>query len=432
MSPTGTSAPSKPKAYNDHNVYILGAGFAAEAGMPLIKDFMNRMRDAVAWLEGQSGREREIAAIENVLDFRLKAAGAACNVALDVENVEELFSLASAREGGGLAEDIALAIAATLDFAKQDHVQQEAQRPREYRFYQVGVLNSSTWNKPLNWESALPQIEESQKQGSIKGYWYSCPPYEFYGGIMCGYFNPSVAERRDTIITFNYDLAIETALYGLKVPFTYGLSGKSVNFGSGISDAIFSEEYAQPGAPRLLKLHGSVNWALPGEVGQKLTFYRAYDDVRQNHLTPLLVPPTWRKYFAGQLSDVWDAAVRALRTATRIIIIGYSMPATDIHFKYLLAAGLQDNISLRKLLFVNSGLSQQNQGEELKSRLFNVIRTTLFDRGTVEFVNAKTSEFFHGPKDTTGHPLYRDSIGRPLPALYTVPAPYYMTFPPYF
>ena len=33
-------------AHSDHNVYIFGAGFAAEAGLPVIKDFMNRMRDA--------------------------------------------------------------------------------------------------------------------------------------------------------------------------------------------------------------------------------------------------------------------------------------------------------------------------------------------------------------------------------------------------
>jgi hypothetical protein len=65
------------KAYNDHNVYILGAGFAAEAGLPLIKDFMNRMRDAAAWLEGQGGREREQEAISRVLEFRLRAAAAA-------------------------------------------------------------------------------------------------------------------------------------------------------------------------------------------------------------------------------------------------------------------------------------------------------------------------------------------------------------------
>ena len=44
------------KAYNDQNVYILGAGFSAEAGLPLIKDFMNRMRDAAAWASNRLRR----------------------------------------------------------------------------------------------------------------------------------------------------------------------------------------------------------------------------------------------------------------------------------------------------------------------------------------------------------------------------------------
>jgi len=62
-------------------VYILGAGFANEAGLPLIKDFMNRMRDAAAWLEAQGGREREQEAIGRVLEFRLRAGrcGASCS-----------------------------------------------------------------------------------------------------------------------------------------------------------------------------------------------------------------------------------------------------------------------------------------------------------------------------------------------------------------
>ena len=64
------------KAHNDHNVYILGAGFAAEAGLPLIYDFMNRMRDAAAWLAEHGGRDPEVNAIEEVLDFRLRAAAA--------------------------------------------------------------------------------------------------------------------------------------------------------------------------------------------------------------------------------------------------------------------------------------------------------------------------------------------------------------------
>lgn len=70
------------KAYNEHNVYILGAGFGAEAGLPVIKDFMNRMRDAAAWLKGQTGRERELEAISRVVEFRLRAAAAASRVPL--------------------------------------------------------------------------------------------------------------------------------------------------------------------------------------------------------------------------------------------------------------------------------------------------------------------------------------------------------------
>ncbi len=88
------------KAHNDHNVYILGAGFAADAGLPLIYDFMERMRDAAAWLAEQGGRDTEVNAIEEVLVFRHRAAGAAYRTPLDVENVEELFSLASARGSG--------------------------------------------------------------------------------------------------------------------------------------------------------------------------------------------------------------------------------------------------------------------------------------------------------------------------------------------
>jgi SIR2-like domain len=429
MQPNESNMRPKPKAYNDHNVYLLGAGFAAEAGLPLIKDFMNRMRDAAAWLEEQKGREREIRAIANVLDFRLRAAAAAYRVPLDVENVEDLFSLASASARGALAEDMALAIAATLDFAHDDHAKRETARPREYKFYQVGVLDSSRWTKPGNWEPPLRQIEDSLKSGQIKGEWYSCPPYEFYGGIMGGYFNPSAGDRRDTIITFNYDRTVETALRALNVvPYSYGLSGERVAFQEGNTE-IVSEQLAEEATIRVLKLHGSVNWAIPGD--QKLTVYGSYNDIRERALIPALAAPTWRKDFDGQLSDVWEIAVRSLQTATRIVIIGYSIPQTDLHFKYLLGAGLQENISLRKVLFVNPDLAQPDEADQLKARLFGVLGEQHFRRGLIEFVPEKTSEFFHGPKDTTRHPLYRDSIGRPLPAFYTASSSY-MTFPPYF
>ena len=54
---------------NDHNVYILGAGFSAGAGLPVIKNFLLRLRDSHP-LAGTTGQAR-------VLEFRLKATSAA-------------------------------------------------------------------------------------------------------------------------------------------------------------------------------------------------------------------------------------------------------------------------------------------------------------------------------------------------------------------
>ncbi len=107
------------------------------------------------------------------------------------------------------------------------------------------------------------------------------------------------------------------------------------------------------------------------------------------------------------------------------------MPATDVHFKYLLAAGLQDNTSLRKIFFVNSGLEQRDTADQLKQRLAGGIRPEHFERGIVEFIPAKTSEFFHGPKEIGSEP-YRNRIGRPLPSPIQNPPQPYMLLQPYF
>jgi hypothetical protein len=97
----------------------------------------------------------------------------------------------------------------------------------------------------------------------------------------------------------------------------------------------------------VVKLHGSVNLAarIKKDIDVlQLLAYPSYQDLRREGLWPMLVAPTWQKSLGGYLSAVWQGAVSALRTATRVVILGYSVPHTDRHFRYLLAAGLQDNI----------------------------------------------------------------------------------------
>jgi hypothetical protein len=53
-------------------VYLLGAGFSAEAGLPTIAEFLNQMRDSADWLT-QQGRLAELTAVDAVLEFRHNA-----------------------------------------------------------------------------------------------------------------------------------------------------------------------------------------------------------------------------------------------------------------------------------------------------------------------------------------------------------------------
>ncbi len=55
---------------NDRDVYILGAGFSVDAGLPAVFAFMNRMRHAYTGLVGE-GRNAAAKAVERVLAFRL-------------------------------------------------------------------------------------------------------------------------------------------------------------------------------------------------------------------------------------------------------------------------------------------------------------------------------------------------------------------------
>jgi len=209
---------------------------------------------------------------------------------------------------------------------------------------------------------------------------------------MTGYFNQGGSERRDTIVTFNYDLLIEESCRNLGVPIG---SGFQVSREKSAKSLVMPAKDARV---EILKLHGSVNWvnfaehlSSPEEkarrrralaIGQEEDWelgdgwpgprvFEDYSEVRKKGFSPLLLPPTWRKdsaidqYSRMDFASVWDASVAALRTATNVIILGYSVPATDQHFRYLLAAGLQDNISLRKVFFVNPALKDERARESI-------------------------------------------------------------------
>jgi hypothetical protein len=137
----------------------------------------------------------------------------------------------------------------------------------------------------------------------------------------------------NTVITFNYDLVLDDALRRVEADPGYELK-----------DAAYEE--VRVGYPRvpLLKLHGSTNWAICEcnqihVLGEKVTsdpsLFRAMQCKKCNKsgLRLLLVPPSWDKSeYSRIMQPVWRKAVDAIKTATRICVIGYSMPETDAFF----------------------------------------------------------------------------------------------------
>lgn len=358
--------------HNDHNVYVLGAGFSAARGIPVISSFTHFLRDAHEWLEEQ-GRAADVRAIGNVLDFRQKATPAAYRVKLDLENIEELFSLAAAI-GDELAQDICRSIAATIEYS-------ERRKP-------VPMTSHAIQSK-----SAIPELPEAILDPKLKeesgpgGLNASASTYNFALAAMLGKLDAPKKRATNSIISFNYDLVVEDALTDLGISFSYGFGPKSYALHESSKRFLLRRTADVP----LLKLHGSINWAYPGRRLGKLTVHGSYRDVRELGLVPQLVPPTWRKTFDGALSHVWDEALRRISTATRLIVLGFSMPPTDLHFKYLMAAGLRENLSLREIVFVD-----QNPGavKERAEQMFG----ELTRRPIVRIVHSDIMQFL-----TQGH-----------------------------
>lgn len=173
-------------------------------------------------------------------------------------------------------------------------------------------------------------------------------------------------EHELTIVTTNYDMMVECAFHhmGMRVnpciPYRPIIENRRPE-----TDAFYSAS-----GPHLLKLHGSVNWYVPedwpagfevesrmttaqhsGQDGPKqVPLPKAVFAPEQDSRVPAVIPPSFLKPdMSGPLTDVWAKAAGALRSARRVVFVGYSFPPSDMEMKYFLARSLQDNPDLERI-----------------------------------------------------------------------------------
>jgi hypothetical protein len=142
----------------------------------------------------------------------------------------------------------------------------------------------------------------------------------------------------DVIITFNYDLVLDRALYEAERWHPAD--------GYGVTQFETTPMWKVP--PRqsqntILKLHGSLNWEIRGEVLQ----LHSHHDINTEYLPgctetpdPYDIPPPPRYGFgilpslsksldSPPILDIWRKAQAVLSKADELVVIGYSLPKAD-------------------------------------------------------------------------------------------------------
>lgn len=332
----------------DRNVYILGAGASANAGAPLIKNFLDYSRRLFD--QPFSGLEDfERVHFRKVFDFRRSMAQAREKIHLDLDDIEQLFGLV---EISSRLQDTSLEtrkntvylIAKTLQMAIDDHRDNRERFALQYKKEFANEAFYKKYNIPFQADFDTVRIDA----------------YDFFAGLVAGVFDDQQKRkyRKDTVITFNYDSVCEHALQRFGIEADYGLNPEALD-----------DQRELNGKDRfeVLKLHGSTNWGICDVcskhvviLSQKVTDspgeFRTLScrNCHSSDFVPLLVPPSWDKSgYAHIIAPVWRRAVEELKSATRICIVGYSIPETDSFFKYLLTMALAENHQLYKLIVVD-------------------------------------------------------------------------------
>jgi len=199
-----------------------------------------------------------------------------------------------------------------------------------------------------------------------------------------------------SIITFNHDLIVENEIMKRGrlaqrwcAPDGYGTFGTRLQYVPvpTAPDAIkmHGPSCDHGKAIQVLKLHGSLNWRIRmNSRVPPMSLLTGADDPKKDVLLapwrtvppvgatvrrptrgrgrtswetwPLIVPPVHSKQSAisGFLASVWEDAREALRDARRLVLVGYSLPPTDVEAEKLFQRAVAQNDQLEEVEIVNT------------------------------------------------------------------------------
>jgi hypothetical protein len=313
-------------------IVLLGAGASAAAGVPLMNDFLESARKLYDDADPLISREQFRLAFDIIDDklqqLRIKSV-------VELGNIESVYSLV---EMGRLLERLPRTEPSEVAAAARAIKQVLVETVERYCLFDIGADGS--WRAPDAYRSVVEHIADDTGRVKEPG------KYAF--------------------ITFNYDVALDFALYRRRVPIDYSLDAAQT----------------KPAPVPVLKLHGSLYWNGCSECRtiRPIRFDKILELQTQTTVVPemrplvalralsgiaepcihgqrfesAIVPPTWNKTeYHSAFGRVWRRAAQEISEARQIFLIGYSAPESDAFFKDLLALSLVGPTPLRRFAVVN-------------------------------------------------------------------------------
>jgi hypothetical protein len=282
----------------NHVVYLLGAGFSAPLGLPVMRDFLLKSKDMFAT------DPKEYASFRDIFALIKQMGSIQSYYRADLFNIEEILSI--------LEMDQQVAGKRSKRFAKYiaDVV----------RFYTPPDPTADPPRFPANWHER-PMSDNMQ--------WL--PYFYFAANLLRIRMRQDLSNANRTfpinpddsnstvysIVTLNYDLIFErlsqylTRFFPREGRLEFALRSEPVNA---------TDHHLVP----LAKLHGSID-------------------------ADNIIAPTWNKKVARGILEAWKAAHNLLSSANEIRIVGYSLPVADAYIKYLLKSAVVASPHLKQI-----------------------------------------------------------------------------------
>jgi hypothetical protein len=262
-------------------VYILGAGFSAPAGLPVVSDFIIKSRDMYY------SNSEKYSHFKDVFDLIDKMASAKnyynCDL-FDIEEVLSILEMDNQLQGQPIHERF---ISYICDVIRQ-FTPEPPKITRPGNWYDHAFGNHRAYGMYGPFVASLFHVnlkEIPETVNDVRMFIRNCKEYP---------------ETQYDVISLNYDCLLERMLDVLYFEYD-GETEMSFDRGKDFNS----------NKPKLLKLHGCVS---------------------NNEI----IPPTWSKSVTKNIQMQWRLASDALGRANHIRILGYSLPKSDSYIKYLL------------------------------------------------------------------------------------------------